>query len=280
VADVAGGGMLERSHALCSRREKHAIVVVSPLSRRFNLTSKCDAQKLQSIKDCLRHIMARVDNDPAKFWKAQAQLWPQYVELPGEADRGVLDTLRNAQPSVVPTGGPPLQNPQALQLISMPRKRVFRAQPLGAFLKCYCKRRLLETKINTSFVRTLKSQPLTTFLFCFVMKNLSKVIEFLTSIELCGYCFFQGGIKRHGSVMLSRMSTGLGDLLRSCIIFDHKPHGCSSINQVKSDTYTAISWQHDHSGSPDQRFIFLSLSNTTCLYQRRTDCYKSPVVAT
>ena len=119
---------------------------------------------------------------------------------------------------------------------SMPRKRVFRAQPLGAFLKCYCKRRLLETKTNTSFVRTLKSQPLTTSLFCFVMNNLSKVTELLTSIELCGYCFFQGGIKRHGSVMLSRMPTGLEDLLRSCIIFDHKPHGCSNINQVKSDT--------------------------------------------
>ena len=74
---------------------------------------------------------------------------------------------------------------------------------------------------------------------------------------MCGYCFFQGGIKQHGSVMLSRMSTALGDILRSCIIFDHKPHGCSSIDQVKSDTYTAISWQHDHIGSPDQRFIFL-----------------------
>ena len=114
VADIAGGGMLERKNELYSRCRKHAIAVVNPLSRRLNLTQKCDAQKLKSITDCLRHIMARVDNDPAKFWKAQAQLWPKYVELPGEADRGVLDTLRNAQPSVVPTGGPPLQNPQAL----------------------------------------------------------------------------------------------------------------------------------------------------------------------
>jgi hypothetical protein len=64
------------------------------------------------------------------------------------------------------------------------------------------------------------------------MKNLSKVIEFLSSIELCGYCFFQGGIKRHGSVMLSRMSTGLGVSFCEVVYFDHKPHGCPNINQV------------------------------------------------
>jgi hypothetical protein len=47
VADIAGGGMLERKNELYSRCRKHAIVVVNPLSRRFNLTHKCDAQKVE-----------------------------------------------------------------------------------------------------------------------------------------------------------------------------------------------------------------------------------------
>ena len=98
VVDVAGGGITMKTAPLYRKYRRHAVVVLDPCRRSWNLTRRCTRAKVQEIKTRLRHIMARLEVDPKSFWWEPhvSSLWlPRCSTLPTELDWDIPRQIRS-----------------------------------------------------------------------------------------------------------------------------------------------------------------------------------------